>query len=292
MAGNIPVNYNPSDPSANAMQMGGMFNNNNNNNQFFVNYPPAPPTGPEMGSSSASASASTFAAIKRRQHYRRFLRRSIVRPPFYQPIPQPTPIRPPTPPPIPRQIDQSTVRFLFEKTLRKSDVSTVGRIVIPKIETELYLPRLDSREGIIMNFTDMDYQQVWSFRFRFWINNSSRMYLFENTKDFIGDKHLVVGDSIMIFKDDQTGNHFIRGIKTFIQQDLSYTANNTVNQYLPAMDEYVSPLYYENTIINNENTFPNNYAEPFYAGVQPEMPDNPELETPFNWLDFIDFSEF
>ena len=116
MAGNIPVNYNPSDPSANAMQMGGMFNNNNNNNQFFVNYPPAPPTGPEMGSSSASASASasTFAAIKRRQHYRRFLRRSIVRPPFYQPIPQPTPIRPPTPPPIPRVIKFSSLLcFLF-----------------------------------------------------------------------------------------------------------------------------------------------------------------------------------
>ena len=65
-----------------------------------------------------------------------------------------------------------------------------------------------------------------------------------------------------------------------------------MNQYLPAMDEYVSPLYYENTIINNENTFLNNYSEPFYAGVQPEMPDNPELETPFNWLDFIDFPEF
>ena len=26
-------------------------------------------------------------------------------------------------------------------------------------------------------------------------------------EDFVGDKHLVVGDSIMIFKDDQTGNH-------------------------------------------------------------------------------------
>nr|XP_023876292.1 B3 domain-containing transcription factor FUS3-like [Quercus suber] len=283
MAGNFPVNYNPSDPFANAMQMGGMFNNNNNNNQVFVNYPPAPPAGPEMESSSASASASTFAAVKRRQHCRRFLRNSIVQPPFHQPIPQPTP--------IPRQIDQSIVRFLFEKTLRKSDV-TVGRILIPKIETELYMPRLDSRKGIIMNLTDMDYQQVWSFRFRFWINNSSRMYLFENTKDFIRDKHLVVGDSIMIFKDDQTGNHFIRGIKTFIQQDLSNTANNTVNQYLPAMDEYVSPLYYENTIINNENTFLNNYSEPFYAGVQPEMPDSPELETPFNWLDFINFPEF
>nr|POE81357.1 regulatory protein viviparous-1 [Quercus suber] len=254
MAGNFPVNYNPSDPFANAMQMGGMFNNNNNNNQVFVNYPPAPPAGPEMESSSASASASTFAAVKRRQHCRRFLRNSIVQPPFHQPIPQPTPI--------------------------------------PRIETELYMPRLDSRKGIIMNLTDMDYQQVWSFRFRFWINNSSRMYLFENTKDFIRDKHLVVGDSIMIFKDDQTGNHFIRGIKTFIQQDLSNTANNTVNQYLPAMDEYVSPLYYENTIINNENTFLNNYSEPFYAGVQPEMPDSPELETPFNWLDFINFPEF
>ena len=115
MAGNIPVNYNPSDPSANAMQMGGMFNNNNNNNnQFFVNYPPAPPAGPEMGSSSASASASTFATIRRRQHCRRFLRRSIARPPFYQPIPQPAPTRPPRLPPIPRVIKFSSLScFLF-----------------------------------------------------------------------------------------------------------------------------------------------------------------------------------
>ncbi|KAL0004694.1 hypothetical protein SO802_012255 [Lithocarpus litseifolius] len=68
MAGNIPVKYNPANPFANAMQMGDMFKYNNNNNQFFVNYPLAPPIGPEMGSSRESAFVSTFTVVKRRQH--------------------------------------------------------------------------------------------------------------------------------------------------------------------------------------------------------------------------------
>ena len=49
MASNIPVNYNPANTSANAMQIGDIFKYNNNNNQFFVNYPPTPPIGPKMG---------------------------------------------------------------------------------------------------------------------------------------------------------------------------------------------------------------------------------------------------
>ncbi|PKA57293.1 B3 domain-containing protein LFL1 [Apostasia shenzhenica] len=78
------------------------------------------------------------------------------------------------------------LRFLLQKELRNSDVSSLGRIVLPKRETESHLPVLTAREGISLPMQDLETSQLWSFKFRFWPNNKSRMYILESTAQFNG----------------------------------------------------------------------------------------------------------
>ncbi|KAJ8492360.1 hypothetical protein OPV22_014081 [Ensete ventricosum] len=59
------------------------------------------------------------------------------------------------------------LRFLLQKELRNSDVSQLGRIVLPKKEAEAHLPCLTSREGIVINMDDLDNLQAWTFKYRF-----------------------------------------------------------------------------------------------------------------------------
>ncbi|KAK8962666.1 B3 domain-containing transcription factor FUS3 [Platanthera guangdongensis] len=74
--------------------------------------------------------------------------------------------------------EQSIVglRFLLQKELRNSDVSSLGRIVLP----------------------------------RFWPNNKSRMYILENTGNFVKSHNLQLGDFIMLYKDDDKDKYVIR----------------------------------------------------------------------------------
>ncbi|XP_059448874.1 uncharacterized protein LOC132180045 [Corylus avellana] len=243
---------------------------------------------------------SSLAAAKRRQHRRQYLRRTIVRPPIASALPS-------LPAPKPPLINPSTLRFLFEKKLRKSDVSSTGRIVIPKIEAEMYLPTLDGRENVSMQLVDMYSQQVWSFKFRFWANNHSRMYIFDDTKEFIKVHKLVVGDSITVFQDYQYGNYLIGAGKNGVEQVPSHTTDNAVKANLPAMDEYGnSSLYYGTTnMINDYNVATDNavnanlpamdelYGSSLCYGISTNMtddyisfysglsPNNPQLD-PFN----------
>ncbi|WOK91335.1 B3 domain-containing protein [Canna indica] len=106
------------------------------------------------------------------------------------------------------------LRFLLQKELRNSDVSQLGRIVLPKKEAEAHLPNLTSREGITINMDDLENLQVWTFKYRFWPNNRSRMYILENTGDYVKEHHLQLGDFIMIYKDDIKDRYVIRAKKT------------------------------------------------------------------------------
>ncbi|KAF5449259.1 hypothetical protein F2P56_029724 [Juglans regia] len=218
-----------------------------------------------LGCNSSSAEA------RRRQYLKRYLRHSMLR----ERLPQPgreqrTSIRP-SPAPEPRHIDQSKLRLLFEKQLRKSDVSSAGRIVIPKLEAEMYLPYLDKREIISINLSDMDYELVWKFNFRAWANNSSRMYVLDNTKNFIREHDLVVGDSIMVFKDCQTGKYLIRAIKKISNIPKVVHPYPTSHNYgyanlRPTVGQYgFRPLHYGTCMHSNMNGYSVNY----YSGVQP-----------------------
>nr|XP_018678985.1 PREDICTED: uncharacterized protein LOC108952358 isoform X1 [Musa acuminata subsp. malaccensis] len=73
------------------------------------------------------------------------------------------------------------LQMILCKELTNSDVSNIGRIVLPKREAEAYLPPLSEREGILLDMDDMTLAVTWKFKFRFWPNNKSRMYILENT---------------------------------------------------------------------------------------------------------------
>ncbi|KAF8677929.1 hypothetical protein HU200_046284 [Digitaria exilis] len=62
------------------------------------------------------------------------------------------------------------LRVLLQKELRNSDVSQLGRIVLPKKEAESYLPVLISKDGKSLCI--------------YWPNNKSRMYVLENTGEY------------------------------------------------------------------------------------------------------------
>ncbi|OIV94358.1 hypothetical protein TanjilG_21698 [Lupinus angustifolius] len=95
-------------------------------------------------------------------------------------------------------------QFLTKK-LRNSDVGNVGRIVIPKRGAEEMLPTLCNKEGTNILLQDVYSDLKWSFKYKYWSNNKShRMYVLENTVDFVNHYELRVGDSITLYKDEFT----------------------------------------------------------------------------------------
>lgn len=103
-------------------------------------------------------------------------------------------------------------RLLFHKQLKQSDVGNLGRIVLPKA-AETCLPPLDLRDGMNLIVEDMNSAKVWNMRYRFWPNNKSRMYLLENTGDFVKSYDLKEGDYMMLFRDNMTSRFVIKGAK-------------------------------------------------------------------------------
>ncbi|XP_017218994.1 B3 domain-containing transcription factor ABI3 isoform X1 [Daucus carota subsp. sativus] len=106
-------------------------------------------------------------------------------------------------------------KLLLQKVLKQSDVGNLGRIVLPKKEAETHLPQLDERDGISIDMEDIGISKVWNLRYslRFWPNNKSRMYLLENTGDFVRTNGLQEGDFIVIYSDMKNGKYLIRGVK-------------------------------------------------------------------------------
>ncbi|KAL6564023.1 B3 domain-containing transcription factor [Orobanche hederae] len=108
---------------------------------------------------------------------------------------------------------EKNLKFLLQKVLKQSDVGNLGRIVLPKKEAESHLPELESRDGITIAMEDIGTSRVWNMRYRFWPNNKSRMYLLENTGDFVRANGLQEGDFIVIYSDTKCGKYMIRGVK-------------------------------------------------------------------------------
>lgn len=102
--------------------------------------------------------------------------------------------------------------FLFQKELRASDVSSLGRIVLPKKDAERHLPFLMVREGVMLTLEDYHSGTFWTVRYRFWPNNKSRMYLLENIGGFVTYHRLQEGDLLLCYRNAQ-GGYVIRGQK-------------------------------------------------------------------------------
>ncbi|KAL7611257.1 hypothetical protein Lser_V15G13389 [Lactuca serriola] len=111
--------------------------------------------------------------------------------------------------------DHGRLTFLFSKKLQKSDVGVLKRIVLPKKAAETHLPALIAKEGIIMEMDDIDSMHVWCFKFRFWPNNNSRMYVLEGTGEFAEEHELQLGDYIMLYRDSMNLNYVIQAVKAY-----------------------------------------------------------------------------
>lgn len=108
---------------------------------------------------------------------------------------------------------ERNLRLLFHKELKQSDVGNLGRIVLPKKAAETSLPPLELRDGLNLIVEDLNSSKVWNMRYRFWPNNKSRMYLLENTGDFVKSYDLKEGDYMMLYCNNSTNKYMIRGAK-------------------------------------------------------------------------------
>ncbi|XP_043718366.1 B3 domain-containing protein IDEF1-like isoform X2 [Telopea speciosissima] len=101
---------------------------------------------------------------------------------------------------------------LVQKELRNTDVGNLGRIVLPK-DAEANLPTLTVKDGLVLQMEDMNYSVIWKFKYRYWPNNRSRMYVMENTGDFVRMHNLQTGDFFIIYKEECSGQYIARGKK-------------------------------------------------------------------------------
>ncbi|KAL1812195.1 hypothetical protein ACET3Z_022260 [Daucus carota] len=109
--------------------------------------------------------------------------------------------------------DDSKLRFLFQKQLQNSDVNNLKRMVIPKKPAEAFLPHLSERSGIRIAMIEIDGSEIWHFSYRFWPNNKSRMYILENTGEFVNKHKLKTGDFITVYEDTESQNYVIEASK-------------------------------------------------------------------------------
>ncbi|KAI7982703.1 B3 domain-containing transcription repressor VAL2 [Camellia lanceoleosa] len=98
----------------------------------------------------------------------------------------------------------STVVLLFKKVLSASDASRIGRVVLPKACAEAYFPSISQSEGIPIKIQDIKGKE-WTFQFRFWPNNKSRMYVLEGINPCIQNMELQAGDIVTFSRIDPGG---------------------------------------------------------------------------------------
>lgn len=104
-----------------------------------------------------------------------------------------------------------TITPLFEKVLSASDAGRIGRLVLPKACAEAYFPTINSSEGLPIRIQDVKGKE-WTFQFRFWPNNNSRMYVLEGVTPCIQNLELQAGDTV-IFSRLNPGEKLVVGCR-------------------------------------------------------------------------------
>lgn len=115
-------------------------------------------------------------------------------------------------------LNSGEYQVILRKELTKSDVGNVGRIVLPKKDAEASLPPLLQRDPLILHMDDMVLPVTWKFKYRYWPNNKSRMYILDSAGEFLKTHGLQAGDVIIIYKNLAPGKFIIRGEKAIHQQ--------------------------------------------------------------------------
>ncbi|CAL4912348.1 unnamed protein product [Urochloa decumbens] len=104
-------------------------------------------------------------------------------------------------------------RIILRKDLTNSDVGNIGRIVLPKKDAEPNLPVLEDKDGLILEMDDFELPAVWKFKYRYWPNNKSRMYILETTGEFVKRHGLQAKDILIIYKNKKSGRFVARAVK-------------------------------------------------------------------------------
>ncbi|KAG0585949.1 hypothetical protein KC19_2G051600 [Ceratodon purpureus] len=106
------------------------------------------------------------------------------------------------------------LKILLRKGLSVSDVGGLGRIIIPKRSAETRFQQIidTGKEGTMLEMHDYNGSKRWFFRFKSWINNKSRMYVLENTGEFIKYHGLKEHDIFVVYEDNSK-NTVVRGHK-------------------------------------------------------------------------------
>ncbi|KAM5582968.1 hypothetical protein ABKV19_003062 [Rosa sericea] len=105
----------------------------------------------------------------------------------------------------------STIVPLFEKVLSASDAGRIGRLVLPKACAEAYFPPISQSEGLPLRIQDVKGNE-WTFQFRFWPNNNSRMYVLEGVTPCIQSMRLQAGDTVTFSRIDP-GHKLVIGFR-------------------------------------------------------------------------------
>ncbi|KAJ4726234.1 B3 domain-containing protein [Melia azedarach] len=106
----------------------------------------------------------------------------------------------------------SVVVPLFEKTLTVSDADPKnGRVVVPKRCAKDYFPKVSEPQGFPIKIQDTSGND-WDFRFRYWPNNNSTMYVLEGLKEYMISKKCQAGDKVTFYRIDPEGKLVI-GLK-------------------------------------------------------------------------------
>ncbi|XP_022886319.1 B3 domain-containing protein Os07g0563300-like isoform X2 [Olea europaea var. sylvestris] len=106
----------------------------------------------------------------------------------------------------------SVITPLFEKMLSASDAGRIGRLVLPKKCAEAYFPPISQPEGLPLKVHDLKGKE-WSFQFRFWPNNNSRMYVLEGITPCIQSMELQAGDVVTFSRLEPEGKLVMGGRK-------------------------------------------------------------------------------
>ncbi|GLJ34562.1 hypothetical protein SUGI_0695200 [Cryptomeria japonica] len=125
------------------------------------------------------------------------------------------------------EFKHKNLKLLLQKELRNSDISPLGRMVLPKKEAEANLPILTAKEGIQICMEEIHSCQTWNFKYRYWPNNKSRMYIMENTREFVKAHGLEPGDFVMLYKDEINDKYIIIAKKARSQLTASDSIDRT-----------------------------------------------------------------
>ncbi|XP_057852000.1 B3 domain-containing transcription factor FUS3 isoform X2 [Cryptomeria japonica] len=94
-------------------------------------------------------------------------------------------------------------------------------------EAEANLPILTAKEGIQICMEEIHSCQTWNFKYRYWPNNKSRMYIMENTREFVKAHGLEPGDFVMLYKDEINDKYIIIAKKARSQLTASDSIDRT-----------------------------------------------------------------